>query len=117
VRYSPNNAYDMLVKVPGFVIKQEDSERGMGQATGNVLLNGQRMSGKSTDVLGQLGKIPAANVVRIEIVDGAKLDIPGLSGQVANVVTKPAASAARGTGSRMCASTTRTRSTRVGAFR
>jgi outer membrane receptor for ferrienterochelin and colicins len=88
-RYSPNNALDMLVKVPGFVIKQEDSERGMGQATGNVLINGQRISGKSTDVLDQLGKIPAANVVRIEIADGAKLDIPGLSGQVANVVTKP----------------------------
>src|SRR4249919_2228689 len=60
----------------------------MGQATGNVLINGQRISGKSTDVLDQLTKIPAANVVRIELVDGAKLDIPGLSGQVANVITQ-----------------------------
>ena len=87
-RYSPRNALDMLRQVPGFVIREVVQERGMGQATGNVLLNGQRLSGKSNDVLGELGKIPAANLVRIEIVDGARLDIPGLSGQVANVVTK-----------------------------
>ena len=34
----------------------------------------------------QLG--PAGNVIRIEILDGATLDIPGLSGQVANVVVR-----------------------------
>ena len=87
-RYAPKNALDMLQQVPGFVIREQTNERGMGQATGNVLLNGQRLSGKNTDVLDQLTKIPAANVVRIEIADGAKLDIPGLSGQVANVVTQ-----------------------------
>jgi outer membrane receptor for ferrienterochelin and colicins len=87
-RYSPRNALAMLEQVPGFVIRAAVQERGLGQATGNVLLNGRRMSGKSNDVLGQLGLIPASNVVRIEIVDGATLDIPGLSGQVANVVTK-----------------------------
>jgi hypothetical protein len=87
-RYAPKNALDMLVQVPGFVIRDAVVERGLGQATGNVLLNGQRLSGKSTDVTDQLSKISAANVARIEIVDGAKLDIPGLSGQVANVVTK-----------------------------
>src|SRR5690606_13269593 len=57
------------------------------QATGNVLVNGQRLSGKSNDVLTQLSQVPSDDVVRIEIVDGASLDIPGLSGQVANVVT------------------------------
>ncbi|MBW3549422.1 MAG: TonB-dependent receptor [Proteobacteria bacterium] len=39
-------------------------------------------------MLGQLGRIPADNVTRIEIVDGATLDIPGLSGQVANVIVE-----------------------------
>jgi hypothetical protein len=34
--------------------------------------------------------VPASNVVRIEIRDGATLGIPGLSGQVANVVVKAA---------------------------
>ena len=87
-RYAPRNALAMLEQVPGFVIREAVQERGLGQATGNVLLNGQRLSGKSNDVLDQLSRIPANNVVRIEIRDGATLDIPGLSGQVANVVTK-----------------------------
>jgi outer membrane receptor for ferrienterochelin and colicins len=87
-RYAPKNALDMLVQVPGFVIRDAVVERGLGQATGNVLINGQRISGKSNDVTDQLSKIPAANVERIEIVDGAKLQIAGLSGQVANVVTR-----------------------------
>ena len=89
-RYAPRNALDMLEQVPGFLIRAATLERGLGQATGNVLLNGQRLSGKSNDMLTQLGQIPAANVIRIEIRDGATLDIPGLSGQVANVVTKAA---------------------------
>ncbi len=38
----------------------------------------------------ELSRIPARNVIRIEIVDGATLDVPGLSGQVANVVAKAA---------------------------
>jgi outer membrane receptor for ferrienterochelin and colicins len=87
-RYAPRTAVDMLQRVPGFVIREQESERGLGQATGNVLLNGQRISGKSDDVLTQLGRIPAGNVVRIEIVDGATLDIPGLSGQVANIIVR-----------------------------
>jgi hypothetical protein len=86
-RFAPRNALDMLQQVPGFVIRQEAQERGLGQATGNVLVNGQRPSAKSNDVLTQLSRIPAANVVRIEIRDGATLGIPGLSGQVANVVS------------------------------
>ena len=87
-RFAPRNALEMLENVPGFVIRAEVVERGLGQATGNVLLNGQRLSGKSNDMLSQLQRVATANVVRIDIVDGATLDIPGLSGQVANVVTK-----------------------------
>jgi hypothetical protein len=87
-RFAPQNALDMLNQAPGFTIRQATVERGLGQATGNVLLNGQRISNKSDDILAQLRRIPAANVVRIEIRDGATLGIPGLSGQVANVVTR-----------------------------
>ena len=87
-RYAPRNALDMLEQVPGFVIRQETIERGLGQATGNVLLNGQRLSGKSNDVITQLSQVPADDVIRVEILDGTTLDIPGLSGQVANVVTQ-----------------------------
>jgi outer membrane receptor for ferrienterochelin and colicins len=87
-RFAPRNAFDMLQNVPGFAIDQGDTERrGLGQATGNVLINGERFSGKSTDILTELRRISASNVARIEIVDGATLNISGLSGQVANVIT------------------------------
>jgi outer membrane receptor for ferrienterochelin and colicins len=87
-RFAPRNALDMLRQVPGFAIREERQERGLGQATGNVLVNGQRASGKSNDVLDELSKIPAQNVIRIEIVDGATLDTQGLSGQVANIIAR-----------------------------
>lgn len=87
-RFAPRNAYDMLVRVPGFQIRESEELRGLGQATGNVLFNGQRPSAKSDTLFTQLSRIPAATVARIEVVDGATLDLPGLSGQVANVVYK-----------------------------
>jgi outer membrane receptor protein involved in Fe transport len=52
-----------------------------------VLIDGQRFSGKSTDIRTELRRISAASVARIEIVDGATLAVPGLSGQVADIVT------------------------------
>jgi hypothetical protein len=91
-RFAPRNALDMLNNVPGFSINEGDTERrGLGQATGNVLINGERWSGKSTSVLTELQRISAANVVRIDIVDAATLNISGLSGQVANIVTRSGA--------------------------
>ena len=87
-RFAPRNALDMLNNVPGFAIDESDTERrGLGQATGNVLINGERFSGKSTDIFTELRRISAANVTRIEIVDGATLNISGLTGQVANIIT------------------------------
>lgn len=87
-RFAPRNALEMLRQVPGFSIDTGDTgRRGLGQATANVLINGQRFAGKSNDVATELSRIPAGNVLRIEIVDGATLDVPGLSGQVANVTT------------------------------
>jgi hypothetical protein len=87
-RFAPRNALDMLNNVPGFAIVESDTERrGLGQATGNVLINGERFSGKSTDIFTELRRISASNVTRIEIVDGATLNISGLTGQVANIIT------------------------------
>jgi len=86
-RFAPRNSLDMLNQVPGFSVRSEDQGRGFGQVNTNVLINGQRLSSKSQGVFDQLRRVTAANVERIEIVDGASLDIPGLSGRVANVIT------------------------------
>lgn len=85
-RFAPRNAFDMLIQVPGFQIRDNEQARGLGQATGNVLFNGQRPSSKADTMQTQLSRIPADTVTRIEILDGAALDLPGLSGQVANIV-------------------------------
>lgn len=87
-RFAPRTALDMLVQVPGFSINQADQDRGLGQASENVLLNGQRVANKSGGAVAELRKINAADVERIEIVEAAQLGIAGLTGQVANVVVK-----------------------------
>lgn len=86
-QYAPRSALDMISQIPGFQLQGADNRRGLGQGGANVLINGERLTGK-TDVGAQLSRIVSENVVRIEIKDGASLDIPGLSGQVANIITK-----------------------------
>src|SRR5688572_16736265 len=93
-RFAPRNALDMLNRVPGFSIQRQDQDqddgegRGLGQAGTNVLINSQRLSSKSQDIFDQLQRVSVDNVERIEIVDGTTLDLPGLSGQVANIITR-----------------------------
>lgn len=87
-QFAPQNALDMVRRVPGFAILSDDSgNRGFGQARGNVLIDGQRVSAKSNGAEAALGRISAARVVRIEVLDGNQTDIAGLSGKVVNVVT------------------------------
>jgi hypothetical protein len=87
-RFTPRNALDMLNRVPGFAVTNDNLGRGLGQASTNVLINGKRVSSKSQNIVDQLRRVSVDNVERIEIVDGSSLDLPGLSGQVANVITR-----------------------------
>jgi len=90
-RFAPRTGYDMLVQVPGFTIispSQGELDRGLGQATENVLINGERIANKSGGAVDELRRTAASNIDRIEIVDAASLGIAGLSGQIANVILK-----------------------------
>lgn len=93
-RFAPKTAYDMLAQVPSFTIRSPDpTERGLGQASENVLINGERINNKNYaggagGAADELQRTPASKVDRIEIVDAASLGIAGLSGQVANVILK-----------------------------
>jgi len=97
-QYAPRSALDMLQQIPGFSIEGGgrggggrgggNQGRGLGQASGNVLLNGQRIVTKSGSITDELARISADNVIRIELVEGTMLNIPGLSGRVANVIAK-----------------------------
>src|SRR5881409_2097454 len=53
-RFAPKTAYDMLAQVPSFTIRSADTERGLGQASENVLINGQRITDKSGGAVDQL---------------------------------------------------------------
>ena len=94
-RFAPRSALDMLNQVPGFDIVTGEQGRGLGQANDNVIINGERVASKSENLFDVLQRIPANRVQRIEIVDGATLGIPGLSGQVANVFTSGGAISGR----------------------
>ncbi len=87
-RFAPLTASDMVRQLPGFSVSDVSSDRGLGEASQNVLINGARISGKSNDAKVILTRIAADSVIRLELVDGASLNISGLSGQVLNVVTK-----------------------------
>jgi len=86
-QFAPRNALDMVRRIPGFTINDGNrGQRGLGEANQNVIVNGSRFSSKSESIRDQLQRIPAGDVIRVEILDGTALDIPGLTGQVANIV-------------------------------
>ena len=75
VQYAPRNALDMLEQVPGFVVRDDDQGRGLGQANTNVLINGVRLSSKSQDIRDQLRRVNVDNVEQIAIIDGTTLEM------------------------------------------
>ncbi|WP_156777175.1 TonB-dependent receptor [Erythrobacter sp. NAP1] len=86
-RFAPRSALDMARQIPGFSIREGGGDRGLGQADTNVIINGRRISGKSNGPVAALQRIPTEEVVQLVLVDGASLDIGGLTGQVLNVIT------------------------------
>ncbi len=65
--------------------------RGFGATAGNVLIDGQRPSSK-TSISDELGRISAGDVARIELIGAAAagdIDVRGYT-EIANVVLKPA---------------------------
>ncbi|MEP1742915.1 MAG: TonB-dependent receptor [Kangiellaceae bacterium] len=88
-QYSPQNALDMVQRLPGFKFDQGENNRGFGGNAGNVLVDGLRPTSKSGGLSGALVRIPAALVERIEILRGG-VAASEASGQsvVANIIKK-----------------------------
>ncbi len=87
-KFTPRTALDIAQQVPGFTIDVGEKRRGLGEGGANVLIDSKRVTGKTEDVLNALSRISAGNVVRVEVLDGTTLGIPGLSGPVLNIVRK-----------------------------
>jgi hypothetical protein len=86
--YNPVTAADMVAQVPGFVLEDGEDRRGFGGTAGNLLINGERPSSK-TAPRELLQRIPAGNVIRIELLSGtdAPSDVRGQS-RLVNVVVR-----------------------------
>ena len=61
----------MVRQVPGFSLDGGEDRRGFSGAVGNLLIDGVRPSSKSQGVEGMLQRIPASQVVRLEVLRGA----------------------------------------------
>lgn len=68
--YNPLTARDMVVQVPGFSLDESGDARGFGGTAGNVLIGGTRPSTKNDDAGAILGRIPASQVLRIDLIRG-----------------------------------------------
>ncbi len=88
-RFNPQTARDMIDRLPGFTLDTGDDLRGFGAGAGNVLIDGERPSSKDGGLEDALGRIPANQVDRIEVIRGSA-GLSEAAGQsvVANVIRK-----------------------------
>ena len=87
--FYPVSANDMLNRIPGInlALRGGSSGRGLGAGEGEVLINGQRTTGKNNEGRDQLNRITANQVDYIEIIRGTSENVDIRSGgQVVNVV-------------------------------
>lgn len=91
-RFSPRTALDMIRQTPGFTLEETGTRRGFSAAAGNVLVDGERPIAKSQTLSDILQRIPATQVLRIEVLRGREAATDA-SGHVvlANVVRTPSA--------------------------
>src|SRR5437773_11853333 len=81
----PNTAFDMIARLPGFTFDPGQSVRGFGGAAGNVLIDGERPATKADTLDNILKRIPAASVLRIDLIRGSA---PGVDMQARTVLAK-----------------------------
>ncbi len=92
--FAPRTAFDMVNQTPGFVLagdEDEEQRRGFSGAVGNVLIDGERPSAKSQSVKDFLQRVPAGEVVRIEILRGGIVGDASGAAVLANVVRRHSA--------------------------
>lgn len=88
--FRPVTALDMIARIPGFQFDGGTSARGFAGTAGNVLIDGERPPTRSDALSTVLSRIPASQVLRIDIVRAGAggIDMQGKA-VVANVIRKP----------------------------
>lgn len=99
-QFRPFSANDMLDRIPGITVARQGSgggggpgssgggdRRGLGMGGDQILINGNRITGKGNEGSNQLSRIPAEQVQYIEIIRGTSGDLDVRGGnQVINIV-------------------------------
>jgi len=85
-QFAPQNAFEMVQRLPGFSFDGGSDARGFGGTAGNVLIDGAR-PGSKNGLRNVLQRIPAAQVERIDVIRGG-VGASDSAGQsvVANVI-------------------------------
>lgn len=88
--FRPITSLDMVGRIPGFQFDGGTSGRGFAGTVGNILIDGERPPVRSDSLASILSRIPAAQVVRIDIVraGAGSIDMQGKA-VVANVIRRP----------------------------
>jgi outer membrane receptor protein involved in Fe transport len=86
--FSPRTALDMVVRVPGFTLDEGEERRGFAGAQSNVLIDSEPPTSKAQEIDDILARIPAADVVRIELIRGAGSNASSAQGVRVNVVRR-----------------------------
>ncbi len=91
-RFNPQNAMDFVNNTPGFTLDGGDGRRGFSGSVGNVLVDGLRPTAKGQQIDSILARIPAAQIIRVEVLRGAEV-AGDASGQATllNIVRSPTA--------------------------
>jgi hypothetical protein len=71
-QFNPQNALDMVRQTPGFTLDGGEDRRGFSGAVGNLLIDGTRPTAKSQSLDSILSRIPANQVLRVELLRGAE---------------------------------------------
>ncbi|MEC7606494.1 MAG: Plug domain-containing protein, partial [Pseudomonadota bacterium] len=76
-QFFPVSANDMLSRIPGIDLALRGSRggRGLGSGAGEILINGQRITGKSNGGRSALARISADQVEQIEIIRGTSTEL------------------------------------------
>ena len=84
--FAPRTAFDMVSRVPGFILNEGEDRRGLSGASGNVRIDGAQPSAKSETLEEILTRIPAREVARIELVRGESSGASGGQTTYVNIV-------------------------------
>lgn len=95
--FAPQTALDMVRRVPGFSVDSGSDRRGFSGTAGNVLIDAARPSAKSQGLEDILSRIPAAQVLRLELIRAASTGEASGQSVLVNVVRNAAAAGGSGT--------------------